>query len=636
MGQLLTHIIVLLSSIIAASIFMPWLLRLCYKFKLTYETEDSFHFRIPRVGGMILAPAAAVGLLLSIVIRQHYGAINDTFKSSSVFIGVGVLLMYLFGLIDDVFGLNRWQKRLLLLAASVALPLCHLYINDLYGLFGIYHIGYYTGFLVTVIFTIIVAKGISSINDSDGLSGSIAMLPLIVFCVIFFRQHCYGYSTMAIAMAGALSVCMYYNIFGDQRIGTKTYLGHAGALMISYCIVYLSLKYAMKNPHVTLSHAEDGLLLPFSMLIIPIFEYLRVWILSVWMGLDKTARKNLHIQHKLDNKGYGQKQIMLIIFFADVVFVIINMILFHMLNVSVGIIIFIDIVLYAVCQYFTAHHHAPVRNEVVVPKAFTEYKGEDNLVSIIMPTWNSSRYVASSIKSILDQTYTNWELIITDDCSTDNTMSILQDFARKDNRIRVLSNDKNGGAGVARNNSIAAARGRYIAFCDSDDRWTPDKLECQLNFMKAKNVALCFSPYYSCDPRDQYLGYISAPQRVNLFQMMCDNKIGFLTAIYDTAILGKHSMPRQRKRQDHAMLLNLLKVCHFAYSVQEPLAHYRIHPGNMSGRKISLIKYNAQTYTEVFGWPKPLSYGFLFTFFMPTYFYKKAKNMLITIVRAAG
>lgn len=154
--------------------------------------------------------------------------------------------------------------------------------------------------------------------------------------------------------------------------------------------------------------------------------------------------------------------------------------------------------------------------------------------------------------------------------------------------------------------------------------------------MKAQDVVLCFSPYYTCDVNSQYLGYVSAPRRVNLFQMMCDNKMGFLTCIYDTKALGKHSMPKQRKRQDHAMLLNLLKECKFAYSVPEPLAHYRIHAGNMSGKKISLLKYNAQTYTEVFGWPKPLSYAFLFTFFLPTYFTKKAKNILLNMVRAAS
>src|SRR3712207_2508465 len=116
--------------------------------------------------------------------------------------------------------------------------------------------------------------------------------------------------------------------------------------------------------------------------------------------------------------------------------------------------------------------------------------------------------------------------------------------------------------------------------------------------------------------------------------MMCDNKMGFLTCVYDTNILGKHQMPRQRKRQDHALLLNLLKICHVAYSVPEPLAHYRIHPGNMSRQKISLLKYNAHTYTEVFGWSKAASYTFLFTFFLPTYFAKKTKNLLLTITRA--
>lgn len=271
-------------------------------------------------------------------------------------------------------------------------------------------------------------------------------------------------------------------------------------------------------------------------------------------------------------------------------------------------------------------YHTPIVNGET-------YEGEPGLVSVIMPTWNSQKFVSESISCILQQTYTNLELIITDDASTDKTPEILRQWAEKDKRVKIILNTENGGAGVSRNCSIRAARGQYIAFCDSDDRWMPEKLETQVRFMQHHKVALCFAPYYTCDAHNHYLGYVSAPRRVSLFQMMCDNKIGFLTAIYDTAMLGKHFMPAQRKRQDHALLLTLLKTCRHAYSVPEPLAHYRLHPGNMSASKMGLLKFNARTYNAVFGWPMLMCWTFLFTFFMPTYFWKRTKNIIINISR---
>lgn len=257
----------------------------------------------------------------------------------------------------------------------------------------------------------------------------------------------------------------------------------------------------------------------------------------------------------------------------------------------------------------------------------------EGLVSVIMSTWNSQRFLRESIESVLGQTYPQLELIITDDASTDDTPQILKEYAERDPRVRLLLNTTNQGAGHARNCSISEAKGRYIAFCDSDDRWLPEKLERQVRFMKATGAELCFAPYYTCDAHNHYLGYVSAPRRIGLFCLMCDNKIGFLTAIYDTRMLGKHPMPLQRKRQDHALLLTLLKECKYAYSVQEPLAHYRLHTDNMSHSKIGLLKYNAQTYQTVFGWPKPLCYLFLFTLFLPTYFWKRVQNLILNIIR---
>ncbi len=253
------------------------------------------------------------------------------------------------------------------------------------------------------------------------------------------------------------------------------------------------------------------------------------------------------------------------------------------------------------------------------------------LVSVIMPTWNSEKYVQESIASVLNQTYKNLELIITDDASTDKTPQILQSFQEKDGRIRLILNQQNGGAGVTRNCSIRAARGQYIAFLDSDDCWLETKLEKQVNFMQKNKVALCFCPYSTIDGKGEHLGFISAPKHVSLFNMMCDDKIGFLTAIYDVQLLGKHLMPSQRKRQDYALLLILLRQCKDAYSIPESLAKYRLHEANMSKSKLGLIKFNARTYKNVFGWKLPFCYLFLFIFFMPTYFLKRLKNFIYNL-----
>lgn len=260
-----------------------------------------------------------------------------------------------------------------------------------------------------------------------------------------------------------------------------------------------------------------------------------------------------------------------------------------------------------------------------------DYKGVTGLVSVIMATYNSELYVEDSIRSVLSQTYTQLELIITDDGSNDSTPQILKKWSAIDSRIKVILDTENKGAGASRNCSISAAQGQYIAFCDSDDRWMPNKLKMQVDFMQKNNVALCYAPYYTCDANSKLLGYIYAPKHVSLFSTMCDDKIGFLTAIYDTGILGKHLMPIQRKRQDYAHILFLLRNCREAYSVEEPLAYYRLHPNNISGKKFGLLKYNARTYNTVFGWPLALCYFFLIFFFLPSYCLKRIRNYIINL-----
>lgn len=145
----------------------------------------------------------------------------------------------------------------------------------------------------------------------------------------------------------------------------------------------------------------------------------------------------------------------------------------------------------------------------------THMETDFGLVSIIMPSYNSSKYIAKTIDSIVSQFYTNWELLITDDCSTDNTCEIIKEYAAYDQRIKLFVMEKNKGAGVARNKSIEEAKGRYIAFCDSDDRWKPEKLEVQLRFMVENRVEICYSSYLKCNENDKVLGIVIAPSQIS-------------------------------------------------------------------------------------------------------------------------
>lgn len=260
-----------------------------------------------------------------------------------------------------------------------------------------------------------------------------------------------------------------------------------------------------------------------------------------------------------------------------------------------------------------------------------ENRTAEDLVSVIMPSYNSSRFITESIESILCQTYTNLELLITDDGSTDNTLEIIENYCRKDKRIKLFSLSGNMGAGHARNKSIREAQGKYIAFCDSDDTWLPDKLERQIAFMRTNNCCFCFSSYFVCNESGQQTGIVIAPSSVSLTDTKRDDKIGFLTAIYDATMYGKFYMPTLRKRQDWAYVLLILKKCHKAFALKEPLACYRRSRGSISANKLSLIKFNAKVYETVFGYSTLHSYCYLFGLFLPFHFLKLVNKRIVDI-----
>ena len=245
-----------------------------------------------------------------------------------------------------------------------------------------------------------------------------------------------------------------------------------------------------------------------------------------------------------------------------------------------------------------------------------------------MPSYNSE-YISESIESVLAQSYENWELLITDDCSTDDTREVVAGYTAKDPRIKLFKLTQNSGAGVARNNSIEKAQGRFIAFLDSDDIWFPEKLKQQIGFMQEHNTEVSYSSYIELDDKSGAKKIIVAPRVLRLRDMIRNDYMGFLTVIYDTAKMDKVYMPKLRKRQDWALKLLLMQKTDKAVGVIEPLAYYRVRANSLSNSKLGLVKYNIKVYNEVLGYNIVKSWFILLTIFLPNYFYKKKLTQLI-------
>ena len=220
-----------------------------------------------------------------------------------------------------------------------------------------------------------------------------------------------------------------------------------------------------------------------------------------------------------------------------------------------------------------------------------------DLVSIIMPSYNTAKFIGDSIESVLNQTYTNWELIIVDDCSTDDTDKIVNNF--KDSRIKYLKNKKNLGAALTRNKALREAGGTWIAFLDSDDIWLPKKLEHQLNFMKRNGYNLSFTDYEKIDEKSKPMNiYVSGPHKVNRSKIYKYDYIGQLTVMYNAKVFGIIQIKDIRKNNDYAMWLKIIKRAN-CYHYDKVLAQYRKRSGSISNHGyLKLIKWHYKLFKE--------------------------------------
>lgn len=250
----------------------------------------------------------------------------------------------------------------------------------------------------------------------------------------------------------------------------------------------------------------------------------------------------------------------------------------------------------------------------------------NDLVSIIMPSYNCGEYVEETIRSVQAQTYQNWEIIFMDDCSTDDTIRLVSELREKDSRIRLFQNKFNSGAAVSRNNALREAKGRWIAFLDSDDLWEPTKLEKQVKFMEGNGYAYTYTNYVEIDGESKETGVmITGPKHVSKAGMFAFCWPGCLTVMYDATKVGLIQIEDIKKNNDYAMWL---KVCQKAdcYLLPEVLAKYRRgRAGSISTHGYTtLIKWHYKLFRDAEKM-NPVSSAFMTCVNLVCGFYKKLK-----------
>ncbi|QIH31572.1 glycosyltransferase family 2 protein [Sphingobacterium sp. DR205] len=223
----------------------------------------------------------------------------------------------------------------------------------------------------------------------------------------------------------------------------------------------------------------------------------------------------------------------------------------------------------------------------------------EDKVSIIMPCYNASRYIKESIKSVINQTYDNWELIIIDDKSKDDSLQMIEPFLI-DERIILVEKEENRGVAEARNTGIEYSSGRYIAFLDSDDIWDSDKLKLQISFMKSNGCFFSYTSYRIIDSQgDIILSKVFIKDKISSYEsLLKSNVIGCLTAVLDIEELGKKRFVKVG-HEDYVFWLSYLKTGIKAACLDRVLASYRIHPNTVSSNKWKALKYTWNIYKNV-------------------------------------
>lgn len=341
-------------SCICGFIFIPQILNFC-KIKKLYDipNERKIHKNaVPRLGGISFLPSMFVAFLIALFMWENLtGYKQITLNLWSCFFLVCLLLIYGVGLIDDLIGLGAKTKFVVQIIAATLIPFSGLYINNLYGLFGIYEIPSYIGMPLTIFIIVFIDNAMNLIDGIDGLAGGLALLSLLGFLYCFFREGLWLYSMLIAGLMGVLVPYLYFNLFGKIEDNRKIFMGDSGSLTLGFILGFLFVKFAMHNPNV-MPFRKDSLLLSFTLLIVPLFDVVRVIFVRMQRRQPLFSADKNHIHHILMKTGLTQYQSLFIILSIAVSYAIVNMFLYIIVDIPFTIIFILDILFYVYLHFY--------------------------------------------------------------------------------------------------------------------------------------------------------------------------------------------------------------------------------------------------------------------------------------------
>lgn len=224
---------------------------------------------------------------------------------------------------------------------------------------------------------------------------------------------------------------------------------------------------------------------------------------------------------------------------------------------------------------------------------------EENKVSIIIPVYNAEKFIGKTIESVLNQTYKNWEMLIFNDKSKDNSLKIIKKYSEKDKRIKVVDSKENVGVVAARNKLTEIATGEFIAFLDADDYWKQNKLEKQIKFMLKNNALISCTEYTRVTEDEKEINDIIIKEIITYEDMLKNNYLGCLTVIYNANKLGKRYFKEREKNEDYVLWLEIVKETKIIFGLKENLAFYRVLNNSRSSNKIKAAKDRWNVYRKI-------------------------------------
>lgn len=330
-----------LISCIIARIIIPKITVISKRKKLfDMPDERKLHTdTIPRLGGVSFFPVVIFSMAFSIAMRYVLDYPIASVEAEHIlleflFLLCGLTLLYLVGIADDLVEVQYRKKILIQILSALFLPLSGVYINNFYGILGIYMIPAYIGVPLTLFLVVFITNAINLIDGIDGLASSLCSVALLTLGFLFYKQDLWAYSMLAFAVLGVLVPFFYYNVFGRSEKSTKIFMGDTGSLTLGFLLSFLSIKYAMYSANITV-YSDGAILISFSVLMIPMFDVVRVILVRMRTGKNIFQPDRNHLHHKFLAMGLSHRKTMILILIWACAFAICNIVLLPYVNINI-------------------------------------------------------------------------------------------------------------------------------------------------------------------------------------------------------------------------------------------------------------------------------------------------------------